>query len=284
MIIGENMKSTDKIIEKKVFICPKTGESFDTKAAAARSMKNAINLETREKALAEEKEKREEQKNWIRLNLQNIYDLPSLMEEKAKEFYGLDLKMEFVNPKIRFKTIPDGCRRPIWSEESPPKLSGFATSRLGWCGGVKISICGYKRIYKVRSLYTIRETVNILFAGFNFDSGTSGNIITNTPLEMDCVFYLESFPQLQEQYNSYLINKEESYKYIRSAAEYNKSATDFARNRHEYRGLAKKIEQLKEESEAVLNKWIEAYKSSNSEPEKPVYHGDFGKQIQQFEI
>ena len=221
-----------EIKTQTVYLCPETGKKCRSRAEAERSAAAAIKAKEDAAIAAEQKKLAEksnlENKDWIRLNLTNIEDIPKLVKEKAKEFWGIDCDIE-VN--VSFGNVSNSHGAPLnkktnWSG----KDANYPTSFLGWSGRIKGTISNYK---KSRD---ISESVSSLlfnnygggrgFRGFHTSCGCPGDVEGQYPMDIGFYFFLEDFPKLVESYELFnteyqkIIDYKEAVRQRNTKAEY----------------------------------------------------------------
>jgi len=221
-----------EIKTQTVYLCPETGKKCRSRAEAERSAAAAIKAKEDAAIAAEQKRLEQESnlanKDWIRLNLTNIEDIPKLIKEKAKEFWNIDCDIRI---RVSFGNVSNSHGAPLnkkcnWSG----KDANYPTSFLGWSGEIKGTISNYK---KSRD---ISESVNSLlfnnygggrgFRGFHTSCGCPGDAEGKYPMDIGFYFFLEDFPKLVESYELFnteyqkVINHKEAVKRRNAEAEY----------------------------------------------------------------
>jgi hypothetical protein len=195
-----------KIKEVKVYICPETGKKCRSRAEAERSAAAAIKAKE-DAVIAEEQNKLAqesnlEKKDWIRLNATDVADIAKLIEEKAKEFWGIE---SIIDINVTFGQVSNSHGAPIgkktnWSRQN----KDYPTSFFGWSGGIEASIKNYKKTKNssesVSSLLFNNYTGGTGFRGFHTTSGCPGDAGGQYPMKIGFYFFLEDFPKLVESY------------------------------------------------------------------------------------
>jgi hypothetical protein len=188
-----------KIKEVKVYICPETGKKCRSRAEAERSAAAAIKAKEDAK-LAQESYL--EKKDWIRLNATDVADIAKLIEEKAKEFWGIE---SIIDINVTFGEVSNSHGAPIgkktnWSRQN----KDYPTSFLGWSGRIKGSLINYKSTKKhmesVGDILFNQYGTATGFKGFHTSSGCPGSIVGDNPMDIGFYFFLEDFPKLAESY------------------------------------------------------------------------------------
>jgi len=195
-----------EIKELKVYICPETGKKCRSRAEAERSAAAAIKAKE-DAAIAEEQNKLAqesnlEKKDWVRLNATDVADISKLIEEKAKEFWGIE---SIIDINVTFGQVSNSHGAPIgkktnWSGQN----KDYPTSFFGWSGRIKGSLINYKSTKKhmesVSDTLFNNYSVGTGFRGFHTSSGCPGSIAGNNPMDIGFYFFLEDFPKLAESY------------------------------------------------------------------------------------
>jgi len=195
-----------EIKTQTVYLCPETGKKCRSRAEAERSAAAAIKAKEDAAIAAEQKKLAEksnlENKDWIRLNLTNIEDIPKLVKEKAKEFWGIDCDIE-VN--VSFGNVSNSHGAPLnkkcnWSGHD----KNYPTSFLGWSGRIKGTISNYKKNKDISesmsSLLFNNYEGGRGFRAFHTASGCPGDVEGKYPMDIGFYFFLEDFPKLAESY------------------------------------------------------------------------------------
>lgn len=195
-----------EIKTQTVYICPETGKKCRSRAEAERSAAAAIKAKE-EAAIAEEQKRLQnesniEKKDWVRLNLTNIEDIPKLIKEKAKEFWNLDCEIEV---DVSFGNVSNSHAAPIGKKTNwSGKDDNYPTKFLGWSGQVKGNIFNYKKNKNssdsINSLLFNNYGNGLGFRGFHTSSGCPGDSGGEYPMNIGFYFFLEDFPKLAESY------------------------------------------------------------------------------------
>lgn len=195
-----------EIKELKVYICPETGKKCRSRAEAERSAAAAIKAKE-DAIIAEEQNKLAqesnlEKKDWVRLNATDVADIAKLIEEKAKEFWGIE---SIIDINVTFGQVSNSHGAPIgkktnWSGQN----KDYPTSFFGWSGRIKGSLINYKSTKKhmesVSGILFNNYGVGTGFRGFHTSSGCPGSVVGNYPMDIGFYFFLEDFPKLAESY------------------------------------------------------------------------------------
>lgn len=199
------------IKEVKIFICPETGKSYRSRKQAENSAAAAIKAKA--DALAEEERSRLaaesslEKKDWIRLNVTDVADIPKLIQEKAKEFWDINCS---VSLRVSFGQVsnPHGApfgKKTNWSRQDP----SVPTTHLGWSGQVAGNVSGYRKNPKSRE--SISDVLfdpygtGAGFRGFHTGTGCPGDVGGTYPMDIGFYFFLEDFPLLFEKYELFKV-------------------------------------------------------------------------------
>lgn len=189
--------------------CPVTGRLFDSKAKAAGSARRAKAKEDKEKKAKEQKDKlretREYQSNYVRLNAESVEDIPRLVEEKAKEFWGIDAKVK-ISKVRRFAKEGDNiilrfritASIETLSEESKKTLKSFCP------------LMSFSDSFSVSTSMILFQDgyLGSGFVGIVPGSGCPGRV-GEYDMEMDGHIILDNFPLLYKKYEEYLSFKEQ---------------------------------------------------------------------------
>ena len=122
-----------EIKTQTVYLCPETGKKCRSRAEAERSAAAAIKAKEDAAIAAEQKKLAEksnlENKDWIRLNLTNIEDIPKPVKEKAKEFWGIDCKIEV---DVSFGNVSNSHGAPLNKKCNWSGSAWMTLSVTGW--------------------------------------------------------------------------------------------------------------------------------------------------------
>ena len=240
-----------EIKTQTVYLCPETGKKCRSRAEAERSAAAAIKAKEDAAIAAEQKKLAEksnlENKDWIRLNLTNIEDIPKLVKEKAKEFWNIDCDIE-VN--VSFGNVSNSHGAPLnkkcnWSG----KDANYPTSFLGWSGRIKGTISNYKKSNN------ISESVNSLlfnnygggkgFRAFHTTCGCPGDVEGKYPMDIGFYFFLEDFPKLVESYELFNTEYQKLIDYKEAVKQCNTKAKYYSNSQPDVIELEKQIFELK---------------------------------------
>jgi hypothetical protein len=262
MLVGGHMS----VEEIKMFKCPETGKLFTTKSQATKSANKAKAArelaEEKAKLALASKEEREKLRNYIRLNLQNINDLPNMLVQKAKEFYDIDIKN--LSIKLYFsETLSslypyhiDGVMN--WSDIYP-----------GWIGKISASVKTPKSLLSNKDSFSdsaddiLFNNYNSCFTGFYTGSGCPGSV--NEDYDMDISFYLflQDFPLLQEKYNKYIIEKDKVVKNKQLLSIQARNSYNYAINSDIYKSYYAHVVEIKNKLAALQKSLQDEYIANN---------------------
>lgn len=234
-----------------VYICPETGKQFSSADEAERSAAAAIAAKRKASKLLRVKKRDEkanlEKKDWIRLNLANVADIPKLIQEKAKEFWDIDCEIKIF---IRFGKLGSHC--------SPINTNcKRGHEYLGWSGRIEASIFNFPKNQKsyesVSSLLFDEYSSKIGFRGFNIGSGCPGDVYGQYKMNMDFCFFLQDFPILCEKYDIFLSDQNLIEKYNEEIATLTSDSIKAAKSDRDYLRLQAEIQDLEKQKEAQFN-------------------------------
>lgn len=254
-----------EIKTQTVYLCPETGKKCRSRAEAERSAAAAIKAKEDAATAAEQKRLEQESnlanKDWIRLNLTNIEDIPKLVKEKAKEFWGIDCKIE-VN--VSFGNVSNSHGAPLnkkcnWSGHD----KDYPTSFLGWSGRITGTISNYKKSKNSS------ESVNSLlfnnygggrgFRGFHTGTGCPGDAEGQYPMDIGFYFFLEDFPKLVESYELFNTEYQKVIDYKEAVAQCNTKAKDYSDSQPDVNELKNQIFELNLKLEKLTTQHREKY-------------------------
>lgn len=195
-----------EIKTQTVYLCPETGKKCRSRAEAERSAAAVIKAKEDAVIAAEQnklaQESNLEKKDWVRLNATDVADISKLIEEKAKEFWGIE---SIIDINVTFGQVSNSHGAPIgkktnWSRQN----KNYPTSFLGWSGRIKGSLINYKSTKKhmesVGDILFNQYGTATGFRGFHTSSGCPGSIVGDNPMDIGFYFFLEDFPKLAESY------------------------------------------------------------------------------------
>jgi hypothetical protein len=260
-----------------VYICPETGKKCKSQAEAERSAENAI--KARELALfAAEQQKLKEQanlqnKDYVRLNLTNIKDIPSLIKEKAKEFWNIDCNIEVY---VNFGQVSNSHGAPIGKQTNwSGKNNVYPTSFLGWSGRITGNLYNYKKNPKssesVNSVLFNNYTGGIGFRGFHTSSGCPGDVEGKYPMDIGFYFFLEDFPKLVESYELFKIEYQKIVDHKNNVSNLSVAAHHYANSQLNVNNIKQQIFDLEQQLENLIGNHKKQYKLDNAITE-PIVH------------
>jgi hypothetical protein len=211
-----------------MFPCPVTGKLFKTAKAAAKSAEAAQKAidatKELERLAAISKETAAKNADYIRLNLKDIKDLPVMLTEKAKEFFGINISEISIN--VSFGNVSNSHGAPLdgvenWSNTHKDR----PTSYLGWSGQIvaKATRDNGKNANDSINTYLFNRWGGMGFRGFHTGSGCGGSLRGDYPMDIGFYFFLSDFPLLAAKHEEFL---KEKAKYLQNHA--NREAADNA--------------------------------------------------------
>lgn len=254
-----------EIKTQTVYICPETGKKCRSRAEAERSAAAAIKAKEDAAIAAEQKrlqnESNIEKKDWVRLNLTNIEDIPKLIKEKAKEFWNLDCEIE-VN--VSFGNVSNSHAAPIGKKTN---WSGgdkyYRTNFLGWSGQVKGNIFNYKKTKNssdsVNSLLFNNYGNRLGFRGFHTSSGCPGDSGGEYPMNIGFYFFLEDFPKLVESYEVFNTEYQKVLDYKAAVRSLNTKAEHYSNVQSDINELQNQIFELNLKLQGLISQHREKY-------------------------
>jgi len=254
-----------EIKTQTVYLCPETGKKCRSRAEAERSAAAAIKAKEDAAIAAEQKKLAEksnlEKKDWIRLNLTNIEDIPKLVKEKAKEFWGIDCEISI---HVSFGNVSNSHGAPLnkktnWSGED----ANYPTSFLGWSGRITGTISNYKKgkgsLDSLSSLLFNNYTGGIGFRGFHTGSGCPGDVEGKYPMDIGFYFFLEDFPKLVESYELFNTEYQKVIDYKEAVKQCNTKAKYYSNSQLDINELKNQIFELNLKLEKLTTQHREKY-------------------------
>ena len=258
-----------EIKTQTVYICPETGKKCRSRAEAERSAAAAIKAKE-EAAIAAEQKRLQDQSNaakkdWVRLNVTNIEDIPKLIKEKAKEFWNLDCEIEV---RVSFGNVSNSHGAPIgkktnWSGSN----KDYPTDFLGWSGQVKGNIFNYKKNKNssdsVNSLLFNNYGNGLGFRGFHTSSGCPGDSGGEYPMNIGFYFFLEDFPKLVESYEVFNTEYQKVLDHKAAVKSLNYQAENYSCIQPDVNELENQIAELQGKRSKLLKKHNQKYQLDN---------------------
>lgn len=266
-----------EIKESKVFICPFSGKTFKTKKAAEKSAAQfqllAKEKEQNETRAQKAKEQLEFESNFVRLNARSIKNFKPLIEQKAKEFWGWDVKINF---QLHFGAPSNSHGAPLNGVENWNRDKSKPLNYLGWNGRVSGSLNNYITTNYSPSINdVIFSRYGKGFKGFHTSCGCPGTV---NKTEMDIGFYcfLNDFPLIKEKYEIFINDRKKLEQYESWIEIRDEDACEWAENKKEIIDLDNKIEELKLSRNLLFQSYRTEYISDN-QIDKPVINDNFGE-------
>lgn len=186
---------TNEIISKQFYYHPLSDIGFSSQEAAKKDYQKILTQEKREK---EKAQKSEELRNYVRLNLESISDLETMLSKNIKDVFGYNFDLKIAD--LSFGNVSCSHGAPIGKKTNwCGRDKGEPTSYLGWRG----SIAGkYHKDKTVSNCLGSWEYNRI--KGFHTGCGGGGD----TGWHYEFYFFLEDFPKLAKKYKKYSEYKE----------------------------------------------------------------------------
>jgi hypothetical protein len=255
-----------------MFPCPITGKLYKTERGAKNSAKREqLRIEAEEAKRKEQqksKEQKEEEINWLRLNLEDINDLPVLMKSRFKELYDWDLDVSFHG--LRFGNVSNSHTCPIggvmnWSREYKDRPTYY----LGWSGRIEGTLKG--NLPKLTFMNSISDIINGKFKGLHTGTGCPGRP-NEFKMSIGFNMFLDDFPKLKEKYEKYLIEKEKNDTNKSNIDVRNTNARSYAKNHSDYQ---KALELFKRVEFIMHQKFEQLHQEyQNKNPVNPITLSD----------
>lgn len=154
------------------------------------------------------------QKDYIRLNLKNVKELPDMLVSKAFEFFNI--KVKDLEISIRYDdsvSNSHGC--PLDGETNwGGRKKGVTRSYPGWIGNIKANVNATENLIMsrdvppyIRGVSWNFSATDVLFnnwsgqkgfRGFHTGSGCPGSPLGEYPIDIQFYFFLSDFPILQK--------------------------------------------------------------------------------------
>lgn len=266
-----------EIKEEKVFICPFSGKSFKTKKAAEKSAAQFQLLEKEKEQIKIQEQKAKEQlefeSNFVRLNARSINDFKPLIEKKAKEFWGWDVKIDF---KLHFGAPSNSHGSPLNGVENWIRDKSKPFNYLGWTGRVSGSIQNYiitNGHYPSVNDVIFSRHYGKGFRGFHTSSGCPGTV-NKTEMGIGFYCFLDDFPLIKEKYKIFINDSKKIEQYESCLKSLDEDACEWAENKKEIVDLDNKIEELKLSRNLLFQSYRTEYISEN-QIDKPVINDNF---------
>jgi hypothetical protein len=238
-----------------MFPCPVTGKLFKSKSGAAKSgVKEQKILDARkeiERLATISKEAQAKNADYIRLNLKDVKDLPAMLKEKGKEFFGVDISEISISVSFGQVSNSHGC--PLdgvenWSNQHKDR----PTSYLGWSGQIKVTATRAQSKNADDSInkYLFNRWGGMGFRGFHTISGCGGSF-GKYDMDIGFYFFLSDFPLLVAKHEEFL---KEKAKFIQNKANLkavDDAAGNYAETHPDTQELNKQISALQQKREEL---------------------------------
>ena len=205
-----------------------------------------------------------EKKDWIRLNVENVSEIKKLIEEKAKEYWGLEAT---VNINVTFGQVSNSHGSPIgkktnWSGTD----KNYPFSFLGWYGRIVGSLINYKSTRKFSTSVSeilFNQYSETGFRGFHTSSGCLGNTGGRCPMDIGFYFFLEDFPKLAESYKLFKIESQRLIDYENKRSDVCAKADDYSFIQPDVVRLNDAINELQAQSSKLIASHRKKYHLDN---------------------
>ena len=264
-----------EIKEVKMYICPETGKQYRSRRQAENSAAAAIKAKA-DAQIAEEQgrlaaESSVEKKDWIRLNVTDVADISKLIQEKAKEFWGIDCS---VSLRVSFGQVNNSHGAPLGKKTNWGKQDSSApTSYLGWSGQVVGNMSNYRKNPKSKYSESISDVLfdsygtGTGFRGFHTSSGCPGGVDGSCPMDIGFYFFLEDFPILFEKYEFFKVEYQKVLDNENELSNRRTRASAAANTDPEVQKLDRMMEELSRERAELQNQLFQKYLQENKAPE-----------------
>lgn len=155
--------------------------------------------------------------DYIRLNLKNVQDLPSMLVEKSKEFF--DIEVHDLSIRVSFRDVSCSHNAPIGKETNwGGRKENLPRNYLGWHGQIYCQVYDkYIMSLKDYELYSINVSAASSmfnkcykergFNGFYTGTGCPGSVAGQYKMNIEFYFFLDDFPLLKSIYHQWNILK-----------------------------------------------------------------------------
>jgi hypothetical protein len=204
-----------KIIAVTKYECLETGETYDTKEQAQKALRRHQSSVAREKKAREKKAEADriwsEQSDYVRLHATSCEEVLDLVVKKAKEFWGVDLKVENCGDLTVISRVLSRIKREdVLHPEFFLSLGVIVMS-----GGNENQSEEFKRrsvngewVFDARSIFERG------FSGFYLSPFQSGLWGGERPAKFELKIKLSSFPRIMERYEEWYAHSIERRKYL----------------------------------------------------------------------
>jgi hypothetical protein len=263
-----------------LYPCPITGKLYKTERGAKASAKKALEKQEQEalklKEAQKAKEEKEAERDWLRMNLEDINDLPILMKQRAKELYGWDLDVNF---GLHFGNVSNSHNCPIngvtnWGRRDPTKPESY----WGWSGSIEGTLKGKvpKKTFGGSIADLIKEKFRVIHTG----TGCPGRP-NEYRIRISCELFLDDFPKLKEKYELFKLESIKEATNIKNTYKLNTSASNYAQDQDDVVKAQQAINRLtmirKQKIDQHFNDYLEQHK------QEPIpLHEDYQKLLKMF--
>lgn len=263
-----------------LYPCPITGKLYKTERGAKASAKKALEKQEQEalklKEAQKAKEEKEAERDWLRMNLEDINDLPILMKQRAKELYGWDLDVNF---RLHFGNVSNSHSCPIngvtnWGRRDPTKPESY----WGWSGSIEGTLKGKvpKKTFGGSIADLIKEKFRVIHTG----TGCPGRP-NEYNIRISCELFLDDFPKLKEKYEFYMVERQ---KECTNDLEFNKlhhAASNYAFNHEDVVKADKLMARIRMIKDNKFKEYLNQYIEQNKKEPIPL-HEDYQKLKEMF--
>jgi hypothetical protein len=281
----------------QAFECAVTGKLFKTAEAALKCAEAAKKKIAKEKAdrkkekdkmIADEAAHQEKLRkaDWIRMNLEDIRDLPGLLVSMAKEFYDIDIINLSISGMCFSDTLSCSHNAPLncptnWGSRDKKNPSSYP----GWSGRISCESKAPKDLIKSFGRSSFDNSFNDimfghfsgggLFRGMHTSSGCGGRF--NDPgckTSIGFGVFVQDFPKLQEKYIRWKSERAADFRNREATAAAVRESRNFANNNEAALALQQTINEITEERRVLMNTLAIDYMASHL-PSQEIISDDF---------
>jgi hypothetical protein len=271
---------TTTIAPVTMYPCPVSGRLYKTERGARASAKRELEKQEQEaiklKEAQKAKEEKEAERDWLRMNLEDINDLPVLMKQRAKELYNWDLDVSF---DLWFSNVSNSHSCPIggvtnWGQRG----ANSPTSYPGWSGQIRGTLKG--KVPKTTFMGTIADLIKEKFRVIHTGTGGPGRP-NEYDMRIGCQLFLDDFPKLKEKYEFYIVERQ---KERTNDVEFNNlyhAASNYALNHEEVVKADKLMARIRMIKDNKFKEYLNQYAEQNKKEPIPL-HEDYQKLKEMF--